>query len=214
MSLETYWNRYAENPVSVEESLENGFGWTQYPGHGPSEELLGQPDSVLELGCGTGDALAYLTRKGIRGVGVDMSPRQIEYAQRRWGQQPDTRFVCGDAINFLASTPEKFGAIYSNWGALWFTDPREWAPAVRSRLTDRGVLVFSCAPPVDGCYGAQGLYGGGFRGEVTHVQRWAYTPEMWEGILRNAGFLEVYAKVFEAPDPRNLGTLIVQAHVV
>ncbi|MFI2431908.1 hypothetical protein [Streptomyces sp. NPDC018693] len=72
----------------------------------------------------------------------------------------------------------------------------------------------STRPPVEGCYGAQGMYGNGFRGEVNPVRRWAYTPEMWEGVLRTYGFLEVYAKVFEAPDPKNLGTLIVQAHVV
>ncbi|QDY76920.1 class I SAM-dependent methyltransferase [Streptomyces qinzhouensis] len=214
MSLETYWNRYAENPITIEESMGNGFGWTQYPGHGPGEELLGQPTRVLELGCGTGDSLAHLTRKGIEGVGVDLSSRQVEYAKERWGHQPGTRFVCADALEFLTDAPDEFDAVYSNWGALWFSDPRAWAPAVRARLTDRGLLVFSCAPPVEGCYGAQGMYGNGFRGEVTPVLRWAYPPETWQEILHEVGFAEVYAKIFEAPDPRNLGTLIVQAHVM
>ncbi|MFE0424089.1 class I SAM-dependent methyltransferase [Streptomyces sp. NPDC058953] len=212
MSVESYWDRYAENPITVEESLRNGFDWTQYPGHGPGEELLGQPEKVLELGCGTGDALAHLTRKGIEGVGVDLSPRQIEYATERWGHQPGTRFVRADALGFLTGGDAgRFDAVYSVWGALWFADPREWAPAVCARLAERGVLVFSCAPPVEGCYGAQGMYGNGFRGEISPVLRWAYTPRMWEEILRDAGFGEVHAKVFEAPDPKNLGTLIVRA---
>lgn len=34
---------------------------------------------------------------------------------------------------------------------------------------------------------------------------------MWQGVLINYGFLEVDARVLEAPDPENLGTLIVQA---
>ncbi|MBT2491703.1 class I SAM-dependent methyltransferase [Streptomyces sp. ISL-96] len=213
MTLEHYWDRYAESPISVEESLDRRFGWTQYDNHGPAEELLGQPESALELGCGPGDHTAYLARKGIRATGVDLSPVQIEHADKRWPQD-GAEFVCSDVLTFLAGTGEKFDAIFSNWGALWFMDPRTWLAPVREHLTDKGVLVFSCAPPVDGCYGAQGMYGNGFRGRVLDVQRWAYSPEMWEGILRNAGFLEVFAKVVEAPEPKNLGTLLVQALVV
>src|SRR5271154_2601870 len=37
--------------------------------------------SVLEVGCGTGDLLAGL--KPARGVGVDISPRLIDEAQRK-----------------------------------------------------------------------------------------------------------------------------------
>ncbi|WP_217246228.1 bifunctional 2-polyprenyl-6-hydroxyphenol methylase/3-demethylubiquinol 3-O-methyltransferase UbiG [Streptomyces sp. AC602_WCS936] len=212
MDLETYWNRYAENPITVEESRERGFGWTQYDRHGPGEELLGQPETTLELGCGTGDATAYLARKGIQATGVDLSPVQIEHARQRWPED-GAEFVCSDVLTYLAGTEKKYDAIFSDWGALWFTDPRLWLEPVREHLTDKGVLVLACAPPVDGCYGAQGMYGNGFRGRVLPVQRWAYSPEMWEGVLRNAGFLEVHSKVLEAPEPTNLGTLIVQAWV-
>jgi SAM-dependent methyltransferase len=177
-SLETYWNRFADNQTP--ESRERSFGWTQYEGHGPGEELLDQPNTVLELGCGHGADLAYLTRKGIRGVGVDLSHRQIDIARERWGARPGTRFVCDGAVGYLSGSAEKFDAIFSRFGALWFSNPREWAPLVRERLTGGGVLVFSCAAPVEGCYGAQ-------------------------------GFLEVFAKTLEAPDPKNVGTLIVQA---
>ncbi|WP_183091705.1 hypothetical protein [Streptomyces radicis] len=53
----------------------------------------------------------------------------------------------------------------------------------------------------------------GFTGKVLPVQRWAYSEEMWHGILLHHGFAEVEARVIEAPDPENLGTLIVQARV-
>lgn len=39
----------------------------------------------------------------------------------------------------------------------------------------------------------------------------AYTPENWAGVLRQHGFVDVDARVLEAPDPENVGTLIVRA---
>ncbi|WP_367133115.1 MULTISPECIES: hypothetical protein [Streptomyces] len=81
-------------------------------------------------------------------------------------------------------------------------------------MNPHGVLVFSQAPAVDGCYGAQGMYGNGFNGKILPVQRWAYSAEMWKGILLHHGFLDVEARVLEAPDPENLGTLIVTARIV
>ncbi|MDT0451344.1 class I SAM-dependent methyltransferase [Streptomyces hesseae] len=218
MSVVSYWDRYAAGAVEkvgpVEVSVEKGFGWTQYDHHGPAEELLEQPDRALELGCGYGDAVAYLARKGVDTTGVDISPTQVKYAAERWGDVPKARFVLREAIDYLKATEETFDAVYSIWGAFWFTDPRRLLPVIRERLNPNGVLAFSQAPAVDGCYGAQGMYGNGFNGKVLPVQRWAYSTEMWKGILLHHGFLDVEARVLEAPDPENLGTLIVTARAV
>ncbi|MEV4502443.1 class I SAM-dependent methyltransferase [Streptomyces klenkii] len=217
MGMESYWDRYAAGAVEkigpVEVSIEKGFGWTQYDNHGPAEELLCQPDKTLELGCGCGDNVAYLARKGIDATGIDLSPVQIKTAGERWGEVPGARFVLREAVDYLKTTDETYDAIYSIWGAFWFTDPRRLVPAIRDRLNPRGVLVFSQAPAVEGCYGAQGMYGNGFNGKVLPVQRWAYSEEMWKGILMHHGFLDVEARVLEAPDPENLGTLIVTARL-
>ncbi|MEV4441148.1 class I SAM-dependent methyltransferase [Streptomyces sp. NPDC049577] len=217
MGMESYWDRYAAGAAEkigpVEVSIEKGFGWTQYDHHGPAEELLCQPDKTLELGCGCGDNVAYLARKGIDATGIDLSPVQIKTAGERWGEVPGARFVLREAVDYLKTTDETYDAIYSIWGAFWFTDPRRLVPAIRERLNPRGVLVFSQAPAVEGCYGAQGMYGNGFNGKVLPVQRWAYSEEMWKGILMHHGFLDVEARVLEAPDPENLGTLIVTARL-
>jgi SAM-dependent methyltransferase len=153
-TLEAYWDRFADGQTINDE---HAFGWTQYPGHGPTEELLEQPGSALELGCGFGGDIAYLARKGVRGVGVDMSARQVERARERWGGETGPRFYCDEAVRYLSGCAERFDAIYSRFGALWFSNPQQWAPLVHRTLTSRGVLVFSCAEPVDGCYGAQGM---------------------------------------------------------
>src|SRR5947209_7980593 len=65
------------------------FNWMQFRGLGPGEELFGPLDrrSVLELGCGGGDALAYLVTRGADRLGVDVSDRQVHRARTRWTHQ-------------------------------------------------------------------------------------------------------------------------------
>ncbi|MEI5524407.1 class I SAM-dependent methyltransferase [Streptomyces brasiliscabiei] len=209
--LETYWNRYGAGVKDVEPAQPPAFGWTQYDGHGPGEELLEQPDSALELGFGRGSDVAYLANKGVRATGVDISPVQCERAREQYGHVPGARFEQGEVCQYLADTDERFDAVYSVWGALWFCDPERLLPLVRKRLVPEGVLAFSHAPAVPGSYGVQGMYGAGFNGPRRWIYRWAYTPEDWAGILEQHGFVDVDARVLEAPDPENVGTLVVRA---
>lgn len=150
---------------------------------------------------------------GMGGAKRLVSPAGRPSFVKRWGDIEGARFLLREAVDYLTTTGETYDAVYSIWGAFWFTDPRRLLPVIRQRLNPGGVLVFSQAPAVEGCYGAQGMYGNGFTGKVLPVQRWAYSEEMWHGILVNYDFLEVDARVLEAPDPENLGTLIVQARV-
>jgi SAM-dependent methyltransferase len=215
MSLESYWDRFAdvlEEPPN--DPTEKGFFWTQWDHHGPGVELLGKcPRTALELGSGDGTEVACLARQGVLATGVDLSPAMCERARDHWAHIPGARFVHAEVCAFLEDEDADltFDAIYSRWGALWFTDPGKLLPLVHDRLVPGGVLAFSQAPAVDGCYGPQGMYGNGYKGKALHVQRWAYTPDMWTDILTEHGFERIDARVLPAPDPENLGTLIVQA---
>ncbi|MDJ0521972.1 MAG: class I SAM-dependent methyltransferase [Planctomycetota bacterium] len=56
------------------------------------------PDrSVLDLGCGTGEHVAFLARAGARAVGLDRSESMIE-AARDHESRGEGRFVLGDAL--------------------------------------------------------------------------------------------------------------------
>jgi SAM-dependent methyltransferase len=119
-----------------------------------------------------------------------------------------------DAVTFLRETCEAFDAVFSVFGALWFTDPAVLIPAIRQRLRRGGVLAFSQRPPVEGCYGCQASY-------ITRsddedplvVRRWDYQPEHWVQMLTEHGFTSPVARVLPAPPgPRKTGTLIVRAH--
>ncbi|MFG1949304.1 class I SAM-dependent methyltransferase [Nonomuraea sp. NPDC048826] len=211
-----YWDRYAtgiRKTDAPQTALKNAFGWTQYEGHGPGDELLGDPATALELGSSRGHAVAALATKGIDATGVDLSPVQIEGARQQWGHLPNAHFVHADAIAFLTSSERRWEAIYSIFGALWFTDPDQWMPLVRARLAPGGKLVFSCAPVVPGTAGVQGMYGAGFTGAQVWIYRWTYEPDVWARMLTGTGFREVRAWVEDAPRPENVGTLIVEARV-
>jgi 23S rRNA (guanine745-N1)-methyltransferase len=57
--------------------------------------LVGEGDVVIDLGCGTGDALAALARRRpIAGIGIDLSPAAADLAARRF---PDSCWVVANA---------------------------------------------------------------------------------------------------------------------
>ena len=54
--------------------------------------------SYLDVGCGNGLATLHVADTlGLRGVGVDMDPSQIELARRAAGNRTDVSFVIGSA---------------------------------------------------------------------------------------------------------------------
>ncbi|MFI5757489.1 class I SAM-dependent DNA methyltransferase [Streptomyces sp. NPDC051569] len=206
------WDAYARSTKDKVFDSEPALDWTQYAGHGPGPELLGAPGTALEIGCGTGRALAYLAQQGVKTTGVDLSPVMVENAEQRWGPG-GCRFVCAEVLEYLRDNTETYDAVYSVFGAVWFTEPEELLPLIARRLNPGGVLVFSHPPAIPGTTGAQGMYKGGFAGKAMYTYRYSYTPSAWEARLLRAGFAEADAQVLDAPTPGHIGTLIVRALV-
>ena len=202
------WDAYAES--AFPDDAEPVFRWTQYAGHGPGAELLGNPRSVLEIGCGTGRALAHLAHRGIRACGVDLSPVMVEKTAEMW-RDTGAVFKCAEVLEYLTECADTYDAVYSVFGAAWFTDPGRLFPLVRRRLNPGGVFVFSQPPAIPGAYGPQGMYKGGFAGKAMFTYRYSYRPAVWERLLNRAGFTEATARVLDAPMAGHIGTLIVRA---
>ncbi|MFF2525554.1 class I SAM-dependent methyltransferase [Streptomyces liangshanensis] len=201
------WDAYATNVTR--EIGAPVMNWTQYAGHGPGEELLGSPGTVLEIGCGTGRTLAYLAERGVKGTGVDMSPVMVDAVRERWGDR--VSFHCAEVLDFLRDHGERYDAVYSIFGAVWFTDPAKLLPLVVNALKPGGSLVFSHPPAIPGAYGPQGMYKGGFAGRARFTYRYSYTPGRWESILLRSGFSKAEVRILDAPEPDHIGTLIGQA---
>lgn len=202
------WDTYAKS--AFDPGMEPRFCWTQYAGHGPGPELLGDPESVLEVGCGTGRALAHLARRGVKATGVDLSPRMAELAGEQWAPL-GVRIEQGEVLDWLAADSGRYDAVYSIFGAAWFTDPSRLFPLVREHLVQDGRFVFSQPPAIPGAYGPQGMYKGGFAGKAMFTYRYSYKPAVWERHLLRAGFAAAEARVLDAPKEGHIGTLIVTA---
>ncbi|MFE7277734.1 class I SAM-dependent methyltransferase [Streptomyces sp. NPDC057623] len=191
------------------------FNWTQYPDHGPGADMLGVRAGarVLDLGCGKGGNAAHLAAIGMKAVGIDISPAQLHAARARWGNTPGLELHQAEAVSFLQNDPGTFDAVYSVYGALWFTDPTRLLSAVRERLSPGGRLVFSQRPPVEGCYGCQASYiPRGDDEDPLVVKRWDYEPDAWEHLLAEHSYMDVRASVLAAPPgTRRMGTLIITA---
>lgn len=202
------WDAYAGS--AFKDDAEPVFHWTQYAGHGPGAELLGDPESVLEIGCGTGRALAYLVQHGVKATGVDLSRVMVEKTAERWAPT-GAQFHCAEVLDYLGSTTDSYDAVYSIFGAAWFVDPSKLFPLVRRRLAPGGVFVFSQPPAIPGAYGPQGMYKSGFAGKAMFTYRYSYRPPVWERLLTRAGFTTAHGRVLEAPEPGHIGTLLVRA---
>ncbi|MDT0442432.1 class I SAM-dependent DNA methyltransferase [Streptomyces johnsoniae] len=197
------WDTYAESTQETVTDAEAVFRWTQYGDHGPGVELLGKPNSVLEVGCGAGRALAHLAQQGVKATGVDLSPVMVEQTAEKWGPL-GVEFICAEIITAFGKRPHHL------WAA-WFADPVRLFPLIAKRLNPGGVFVFSQPPAIPGAYGPQGMYKGGFAGPAMFTYRYSYTPEVWEGFLSGAGLTDAHVRVLAAPEPGHIGTLIGRA---
>lgn len=204
------WDTYAGS--AFKDDAEPVFHWTQYAGHGPGPELLGDPESALEIGCGTGRALVYLAQRGVKATGVDLSPIMVNKVTERWAST-GVQFHRAEILDYLRDTSETYDAVYSIFGAAWFADPSKLFPLVRERLNAGGAFAFSQPPAIPGAYGPQGMYKGGFAGKAMFTYRYSYKPQVWERLLTRAGFAHVDARILDAPTPGHIGTLIVRATV-
>ena len=113
----------------------------------PESEVRGLPEvtgkEIVELGCGTGYFGAWLKRLGAsRVVGVDVTPAQLETAQRM-----NEEFGLG--LEFLLENAERtslpassFDVVFSEYGASIWCDPKLWLAEAARLLRPGGDLVF------------------------------------------------------------------------
>ncbi|MFE5739737.1 class I SAM-dependent methyltransferase [Streptomyces celluloflavus] len=206
------WDTFAESTKDKALEADPVFCWTQYAGHGPGPELLGSPRTALEIGCGTGRALAFLLSQGVKVTGLDLSPVAVKHLTERWGST-GAEFLCAEVLEHLAASTETYDAVYSIFGAVWFTDPVKLLPLVAKRLNPGGALIFSQPPAIPGAYGPQGMYKGGFAARAMYTYRYSYTSRKWESLLLKAGFKGADVQVLDAPEQDHIGTLIARAVV-
>lgn len=98
--LESFYGRLEDRYRGSREEIENRLADAYLADiQRAAEETGGRP--VLDLGCGRGEWISLLTRKGIAARGVDLNPVQIDEAK-----QAGLAVEQGDAMAALADAPD------------------------------------------------------------------------------------------------------------
>jgi len=158
----------------------------------PLYDLLGPEGRkvVLDVGCGTGDALRHLGDVE-RYLGVDTDPIAIDAARRRYGDRPNVRFECrhlhaADVIDFAPT-----GVVLS--GVLHHLTNAEAEGVFRLALGSPSLARVVTADIVF-------LPGNLFNNVLAMMDRGRYCrePDAYAGLGRRAGFELEKAFVMES----------------
>ncbi|MFS0558946.1 class I SAM-dependent methyltransferase [Brevibacillus sp. 179-C9.3 HS] len=93
-------------------------------------------ESILDLGCGTGDLCAQLTLAGANVTGIDFSADMIEAARQKY---PQLAFAVADAHTFR--TEVRYDAVFSNAALHWMKRPAEVIETIWLALAPGGRFV-------------------------------------------------------------------------
>ncbi len=137
------------------------LGATALPSWGgflPSEDklnLLGNISgkSVLEIGCGNGHSLEYVSKLGATDLwGLDISSNQIDRTQEYLkSKNIYANLICSPMEKKCGLHNNYFDVVYSVYGIGWTTDLDTTFALINSYLKDGGIFVFGWSHPIHKC---------------------------------------------------------------
>ena len=157
---------------------------------------LEEYNSILDVGCGDGKITADFAATSPKSkiVGIDSSPKMIDYARKKYSssQYSNLTFDCIDArkINFQ----QEFELVFSNATLHWVDNHQAFLRGANQALKNNGRLIISC-----GGQGNAAQILATFA-ELTAMDRWQayfsdfYNPYFFYGLedyqnwLEQAGF--------------------------
>jgi SAM-dependent methyltransferase len=108
-----YWDRYSRKLRQAGDDLDWEGRWTD-PFLAPLRQVAAQ--TVLELGCGTGNDAARLAAEGYAVTAIDLSAGAIAQARAKIGAKlgSQLQFLAADMTSPLGFPDGNFGAVISN----------------------------------------------------------------------------------------------------
>ncbi|MFJ9247765.1 class I SAM-dependent methyltransferase [Streptomyces sp. NPDC101776] len=218
------WHHYGRTRADRDRAVPGTFRWNWSQDGGPGPEALGDLSGLVvgDLGAGTARHAAHLVthHEPARVVAVDASPGQHAMAVDLFGHlAPRLCIVASDAVAHLKATTDTYDVLYSVFGALDFTDPRELLPAAATALKPSGRLMFSTlAHYVSGAPAQPDVVAAAVpaktpEGELRTMRRWVLQEQVWVKVLDEAGFTETVVDVLPSTTegPRTADTLLITA---
>ena len=146
------WDRYADDYQATHGEVlgDAGFVWGPEGLTEAEAGVLGdvRDKDVLEVGSGAGQCSRWVRSRGGRGVGLDLSHRQLQHSRRldeSTGLSVPSVLGTATALPFRAAS---FDAVFSSFGALQFVaDLGEAVGEVARVLRPGGRFAFSITHP-------------------------------------------------------------------
>lgn len=169
------------------------------------EELLGilsphPGESILDLGCGTGQLTQQIAASGADVMGIDYASSMIEQAQKNY---PELKFMIADARNF--DFDQMFDAVFSNATLHWIKEPKQVIKCIWKVLKPGGRFVaeFGGKGNVQAIVEAISSTIAESNYSVQLDNNPWYFPSIGEyaTLLEKQGFSVTYARLFERPTP-------------
>lgn len=150
-------------------------------------------ESILDLGCGTGQLTAQLAQAGAAVSGIDADAAMIAKARLNY---PDLLFEQADAQSFQVNEP--LDAVFSNAVLHWIKEPDAIIECVYQALRPGGRLVAEFG----GKGNVQAITQALAKAHPTYVSPW-YFPSVAEYATRleQQGFEVVFASLHNRPTP-------------
>jgi SAM-dependent methyltransferase len=151
------WNGYADEYQATHGTFlqDVGFVWCPEGVEEGDARVLGDTSGrdVLEIGCGAAQCARWLTSRGARAVGLDLSEGQLSHAKRLDGTTGiPVPVVLGTATN-LPFSADTFDVAFSSFGALQFVlDAGRAVDEAARVLRPGGTFAFSITHPVRWCF--------------------------------------------------------------
>ncbi|MFD5968369.1 class I SAM-dependent methyltransferase [Streptomyces sp. NPDC060311] len=142
------WHHYGRTRHATDRAVPDRFSWSWSQDSGPGAAVLGDITGrrVADLGAGAARHAAHLAvhHRPAHVVAVDASPAQHAMSSGLYGHLTSRlRLVHCDVTRHLHAAPGIYDVLYSVFGAVDFTEPRELLPAAASALRPGGRLAFS-----------------------------------------------------------------------
>ncbi len=158
------------------------------------EQLNPQPgETILDLGCGTGELTRQIADSGAKVIGIDSSPSMIEKARNSF---PDIDFYVMEATSLAFDFP--FDAVFSNAVLHWIPEKEKVIRQIYASLKKGGRMVveFGGKGNVDRIVQALII---SLQSKGYDARNFWYYPSVGEyaTLLENAGFRVVMAQHYD-----------------
>lgn len=220
------WHHYGRTRATTDRTVPETFYWIWSQDSGPGPEILGDLTDrcVGDLGAGAARHAAHLVvrHQPARVIAVDASPAQYAMATDLYGHlAPRLRIVSSDVVTHLHAMTGTYDVLYSIFGAVDFTNPRDLLPTAAAALRPGGRLVFSTlahylnGAPARPYAVAADIPAKTPDGTAARMRRWVLQEHVWTKLLDEAGFTQITAEMLPAPTdgPRTADTLLVSAQL-